>query len=245
MGRYQDSGTKELEDVFSNCHDETCAVLRLPLHDLGKHRAVWEAGADEMEHNSMTGSPDRDLAARVEKLERENRLCKSAASLLCAGFGALLVMAPTGNRRYQPSPIAAAEEIRAKRFVMVDDTGKVRATLDTQNLGWPHLSRAGLTVYSSDTTRKAVISSDSLMNQVTVENNTVGSGSRYARMQVGTDGVGLELSEFFLSSSSHNLFGVHWASAKQGTPTLEISKSAPHASVHITPGSPPAIGRTR
>jgi hypothetical protein len=196
-----------------------------------------------MEHNSMAGSPGRDLAARIEKLERENRLFKSAASLLCAGFGSLLIMAPTGNRQLQPSP-AAAEEIRAKRFVMVDDAGKVRATLDTQNMGWPHLSRAGLTIYSSDNTRKAVMSSDNLMNQVSVENNTVGTGSRYARMQVGTDGVGLELSEFFLSSSRHNLFGVHWASEKQGTPTLEISKSAPHASVHITPGSPPVIRRT-
>jgi hypothetical protein len=197
-----------------------------------------------MEHNSMSGGPDRDLAARVEKLERENRLFKSAACLLGAAFGALLIMAPTANRKVQPSPGSAAEELRAKRFVMVDDTGKIRATLDTQNMGWPHLSRAGLTVYSADNTRKAVISSDNLMNQVSVENNTVGAGSRYARMQVGTDGVGLELSEFFLSSSRHNLFGVHWASEKQAAPTLEISKSAPHSSVHITPGNPPAIKRT-
>jgi hypothetical protein len=198
-----------------------------------------------MEHNSIAGRPDRDLAARVEKLERENRLFKSGASLLGVGFAALLIMAPTAYRQVQPTSMPAADEIRAKRFVMVDDTGKVRATLETQNMGWPHLSRAGLTIYSSDTTRKAAISSDSLMNQVSVENNTVGTGTRSARMQVGTDGVGLELSEFFLNSSRHNMFGVHWASEKQGTPTLEISKSAPHASVHITPGSPPAIQRTR
>jgi hypothetical protein len=127
----------------------------------------------------------------------------------------------------------------------VDDSGKVRATLDTQNLGWPHLSRAGLTVYSADNLRRAVVSSDNLMNQVAVENNTVGTGTRYARMQVGTEGVGLELSEFFLSSSSHNLFGVHWGRETKNTPTLEISKSDPHASVRITPGNPPAVQKAR
>jgi hypothetical protein len=183
-----------------------------------------------------------DLTARIERLERENRRFKAAALLGVVGIAALTVMAPTAVRQAAPPPApAVTEEVRARRFVLVDETGKVRATLDTQNLGWPHLSRAGLTVYSADNTRRAVVSSDNLMNQIAVENNTVGSGTRYARMQVGTEGVGLELSEFFLSTSRHNLFGVHWGSEKQGMPTLEISKSLPNAAVRITPGSPPAV----
>lgn len=193
-----------------------------------------------MEHTRNAG-PD-DLLSRVEKLERENRRFKSVAMLSVSTLAALAVMAPTGVR--QPAPNAgppASDEIRAKRFVVVDDTGKIRATLDTQNLGWPHLSRAGLTVYSADNQRKASISSDNLMNQVSVENNEVGTGSRYARMQVGTEGVGLELSEFFLSTSNHNLFGVHWGSAKQEAPELEISRAKPSASLRLTPGVPPAI----
>ncbi|MES2460185.1 MAG: hypothetical protein V4671_06355 [Armatimonadota bacterium] len=198
--------------------------------------------------SDYTNSGGSDLIARIERLERENRRFKSVGLLAGVLVASLVIMAPTGVRRAtqsQPGVPLVQDEVRARRIVVVDDTGKVRATLETQNLGWPYLSRAGLTVYSADNTRRAVISSDSLLNQVLVENNTAGSGTRYARMQVGTEGVGLELSEFFLRNSGHNLFGVHWGSEKQETPALEISRSNPAASVRIAPGTPPIIPKER
>jgi hypothetical protein len=183
-----------------------------------------------------------DLTARIERLERENRRFKAIALLSFVAVASLAVMAPSrGGQADKP----VVDEIRAKKIVVVDTKGNVRATLDTKEMGWPYLSRASLTILSADNNRKAVLSSDNLLNQVSLENNQTGAGAKVARMQVGTEGVGLEMSEFFLPTSSYNLFGVHWASDKPGAPpALELTKSRPNASVRITPTDPPGITLT-
>ena len=174
------------------------------------------------------------MVARVEKLERDNRRTKSIGLLALATLVGLVIMAPSsGQQATNPVP----NEITAKKFVLLDNRGEVRATLETRDTGWPYGNRASLTLYSRDKMRKTVILSDDTLNRLSLENNQPGTGAKIAQMQVGTEGVGLEMSEYFLSTSSHNMFSVHWASETQATPTLEILKSKPNSSVRLTPSS--------
>ena len=66
------------------------------------------------------------LAGRVEKLERENRRLKLGQGVLILGFGVALLAAA--------APRQIPEEIRAKVFRVVDDSGTVRAGLDATSL---------------------------------------------------------------------------------------------------------------
>jgi hypothetical protein len=182
------------------------------------------------------------LRARIEKLERDNRRLRSIALLPLAAVAAMGVMASSEQETTSPE---VPNEVRARKFVLVDSTGDIRATLDTRNMGWPHLSRASLTLYSRDKSRKSVVSSDDLLNQVLLENNQPGTGTRSAQMQVGTEGIGLELSEYVLSTANHNMFTVGWgASEAQTIPKLEIFKSKPKASVQLVPSDPPRLHLT-
>lgn len=192
-----------------------------------------------------------DLAVRIARLERDNRRLRSLALLSLTALAGLGVMAPSAQEKKSGTATATAaaadvlNEVTAKRFVLVDANGDTRATLETRNMGWPYLSRASLTLYSKDKSRKAVIACDDFLNQVAVENYQSGVGTKSAQMQVGTEGVGLELSEYTLSNASHNMFAVSWgADESLATPKLEILKSKPGASVQIVPTNPPRVQLT-
>ena len=66
------------------------------------------------------------LAGRIEKLEQENRRLKLSQGVLILGFGVALLAAAV--------PRQVPEEIRAKVFRVVDDSGTVRAGLDATSL---------------------------------------------------------------------------------------------------------------
>ena len=88
----------------------------------------------------MNGEALACLAERLDRLERAHRRLKLASSatvlLLLSAIG-LGVAAP---RSPQPIPEASpigsvVDEVRAKRFVLVEDTGKVRAVLGAATRG--------------------------------------------------------------------------------------------------------------
>ncbi|RPJ26322.1 MAG: hypothetical protein EHM35_14980, partial [Planctomycetaceae bacterium] len=91
----------------------------------------------------MDSADHRALAARLDRLERENRRMKQAGSLALLSMAAVLVIAPTSVVKKEgeaaTTTIAGPREIEAKGFVLVDPMGKKRATLQMTDQG-PELS---------------------------------------------------------------------------------------------------------
>src|SRR5207244_2465582 len=74
------------------------------------------------------------LTERLESLERAQRrwrLTSAATMLLLAGIGFTAAAAPRSPQLVPEAPLMgpAVGEIRAKRFLLVDDAGKLRAVL--------------------------------------------------------------------------------------------------------------------
>ena len=88
------------------------------------NKANWTSGANAM-HEIF------ELVDRLEKLERQNRRTRriAIAGVLCAGV--VFLVGAQGNK---PEVL---EEVRAKRFVVIDDEGRERtvmhATADRSN----------------------------------------------------------------------------------------------------------------
>jgi hypothetical protein len=78
-------------------------------------------------------------------MRQRDWLLKIVVALLAAGVWALAlrpVLAPTPTKAAEGQP-APADEVRAKRFVLVDEEGRERAVL-----GFPHEGEAALTILS-------------------------------------------------------------------------------------------------
>ena len=63
------------------------------------------------------------LENRVERLERQNRTLKLGAVLVLVVLGGVLLMG-------QAPQLNTSDELRARKFTLVDDAGKTRAALD-------------------------------------------------------------------------------------------------------------------
>ena len=73
--------------------------------------------------NETTGD---NLAKRLDCLERENRSLKRAGTFVILGIAAVLIMG-------QAKPRDGAKMAEAERFVLRDESGKVRAKLEVVN----------------------------------------------------------------------------------------------------------------
>ncbi len=67
------------------------------------------------------------LTRQLDRVERQNRDWKVLGSVAIALLGLVFLIGATGGK--------IADEIRAKRFVLVDSDGKDRATLSVDNYG--------------------------------------------------------------------------------------------------------------
>ncbi|MFQ5873698.1 MAG: hypothetical protein ACE5JL_07840 [Dehalococcoidia bacterium] len=76
------------------------------------------------------------LVQRVDRLERAHRRWRRAAFALAAALGLLALVGATS-----PRTVPVADEIRAKRFVLVDEAGRDQARLGMGLVGAlvPHL----------------------------------------------------------------------------------------------------------
>ena len=89
----------------------------------------------------MTGEPLDRIAARLDRLEhaywrwRFTALAILAIVLLAGLAGASAARSVKSPSESPPAALAVATEIRAKRFLLVDDAGKVRAFLGTATRG--------------------------------------------------------------------------------------------------------------
>jgi hypothetical protein len=75
-----------------------------------------------------TNTELRSLAARIDKLEAQNRKWKIATILLAASSAPLVLMAAKPADQLNPS-VAHARTVEAQDFVLKDNDGQVRARL--------------------------------------------------------------------------------------------------------------------
>ena len=71
---------------------------------------------------------------RLERLERDNRRWKRVAGLVVAGLGLAILLGAVPSKRPK-----APDEVRARRFVLVDKTEKARAELSIISDNQPQL----------------------------------------------------------------------------------------------------------
>jgi hypothetical protein len=76
------------------------------------------------------------MEERLDRLERENRRWKMIGVSAVTVLGLALLMGATSFGRSQ---VKVADEIRARRFTLVDDKGKVRGILGFSAIGSPTL----------------------------------------------------------------------------------------------------------
>lgn len=77
---------------------------------------------------------DQAITQRLGRLEREMRWWRLAAFLAGGSLGLLALVAAA-----KPDTSSVPDEIRAKRFVLVDEAGRARAKLDM--MGYDHRGR--------------------------------------------------------------------------------------------------------
>ena len=87
-----------------------------------------------------------DLTERIERLERQNRLFKGAATVAALAVIAVVVMGQAAPR---------TSTVEAQKFVLKDKTGKIRAVL-----GEGPDNEIGLLVYDGKQRPRAMIAMD-------------------------------------------------------------------------------------
>jgi hypothetical protein len=100
---------------------------------LPTEKDVWLDGLACGRRAVMQESMLEALAQRVERVERENRRLKAIGSAAVILIGAILLLGATTSK--------TPDEIRAKRFVLVDENGTQRGALGTSEV--PHEAIAG------------------------------------------------------------------------------------------------------
>jgi hypothetical protein len=90
----------------------------------------------------IPSTPDlANVLSRLERLEKQNRRWKGAVLFVLLIFGTALSMgaAQPPAKVDPPAKVNRFEEVQAKRFLLLDNKGKVRADLVMSGFGQPAL----------------------------------------------------------------------------------------------------------